>query len=124
MKKYTQITLQAEATKKQLASYLIGKTIEEYEGAIVDFALDHNPNPIYGETFDNKGDAMNTASTYRIICKSSSFCGKLYEITLEGIIEIWEADEDGEFISGSDYDWKGNLFTREELEDLEKDLFG
>ena len=47
-----------------------------------------------------------------------------YNITFAGIMEYWTADDDGEFLEGSDYDWNYTDSQLEELRELYNDVMG
>lgn len=74
-------------------------------------ALDsHNLNPLTIKVFDTIEGAKKELENYSAdVEEVESFQGEtIYSVT-EYVIEIYEADEDGEFVSGSDYeiqDWK------------------
>ena len=74
------------------------------------------PEPEILETFENEEEALKALEEYKsYIIKYNN--GLLFEV-VEIALESYEADEDGEFLSGSDYRFAE--FNEEAVELLEK----
>ena len=72
---------------------------------LVKYAIEHDTDPEEIELFRNKQAALKAFEQYKgnDVCEViQGFAGAFYQVTAY-VVEEYEADEDGEFIEGSDY---------------------
>lgn len=100
-----QIVIKKEKKPMTTTKYEVKKFSKEFKyeerfdiktGCCID---DTDPESI--GVFDSKEDAMLEASKHEPTCQ---YFGKFFRVEEVGI-EIYEVDEDGDFFSGSDYDF-------------------
>lgn len=79
--------------------------VEEYENLCETLELEYHdyddPDPVGLGKYSTREEAMKELKKYRPNCYYNPY-GKFYHVT-EYFIDCYEADEDGEFLSGCDY---------------------
>ena len=121
MTQYTNMNFSVDITRKDLKAMLANCHVDKWTDALVGYLLDNDTDPDTHGTFDEIGDAFRATNSAIEFYKFEAHGIPYYHIAACGIVEAWEADEDGCFVSGSDYDYDFNL-TDEQVEELKNDL--
>ncbi len=89
---------------------------------LVGKALD-DPDPMQMQPEDTEAKAESHMNS-SISISENTWAVHSWNITFSGIMEIWTADDDGDFLDGSDYDWSYTDSQLEELKALYDDTMG
>lgn len=66
--------------------------------------------PVLIAKFTDKDEALKRLSEqHKSTAESLSSCGMLFYMVTEYAVEVYEADEDGDFVSGSDFYTNGEI---------------
>lgn len=116
--KYCVIKIGAEIGYKELKKALEDKDISQYAAELTSFLLkDENLDGDIVKEFTNKEEAMAYAKEVNDGGSCRYYSGNRSYFLVEcAIVESYETDEDGEFLSGSCYDYEEPLFSDEQLE--------
>ena len=118
MRKYSVLKMEKQIYRKELLRLQSIESRDQMINEIVGTVIDDVEPEILG-TYDSMEEAKNV-TPFSISIDRYSRNIPYYLVSVNGIIQEYEADEDGEFISGSDYDWFGNI-SEEEFERI-KDM--
>lgn len=110
-----------DLTRKQLKDIFIKagdfkKAVYELVGKALN---DPDPMQMQPEDTEAKAEAHMNSS---ISISENTRAVHSWNITFAGIMEIWTADDDGDFLNGSDYDWNYTDAQLEELKELYDDI--
>lgn len=118
MVKYRIITMSYDFTRKEMQKGLLHS--RDWNSTLLGMLIDSDENPTIFKSYDTLDEASMSLNAGAYLQTTYGITGLCYHVCMSAV-EQYEEDEDGMFLSGSDYHIHAE-FSARELDDLADDL--